>query len=82
MEITLDKLKVNQEAVVKKVITLGAIRRRFYDMGITPGVKILFKKVAPLGDPIQIKLRGYDLSLTKKEAKEIIVEVAEWLSLR
>lgn len=77
MEITIEKMKVNQEATVKKVVASGPIRRRFFDMGITPGVKILFRKVAPLGDPIQIKLRGYELSLTKKEAKEIIVEVAE-----
>lgn len=74
MIVSLDKLKENSEGRVVKINASGAIRRRFFDMGITPGVILEFRKVAPLGDPIQIKLRGYELSLTKKEAKEIFVE--------
>jgi Fe2+ transport system protein FeoA len=52
----------------------GMLRRRLFDMGITPGASIIMKKVAPLGDPIEINVRGYELSLRKSEASQIIVE--------
>ncbi len=52
----------------------GAIRRRIIDMGITPGALIIMKKVAPFGDPIEINVRGYELSIRRSEAKNIIVE--------
>lgn len=58
---------------VVKVGGKGAFRRRLIDMGITPGVKINMVRFAPFGDPIQINLRGYDLSIRKSEAKEIIL---------
>ena len=69
--ITLDTLSPTQSGVVKKVSGEGALRRRLFDMGITPGAKITLRKVAPLGDPIEINLRGYELSLRKEEAKAI-----------
>ena len=59
---------------VKKVGGEGAVRRRIMDMGITKGVEIYVKKVAPLGDPIEITVRGYELSLRKADAEMIEVE--------
>ncbi|MDF9824928.1 ferrous iron transport protein A [Breznakia sp. PF5-3] len=59
---------------VKKVHGEGPIRRRIFDMGITPRTKIYVRKVAPLGDPIEITVRNYELSLRKDEAQEIEVE--------
>ncbi|MBE6012627.1 FeoA family protein [Anaeropeptidivorans aminofermentans] len=74
METTLDQLKPNERGSVVKVNGEGMLRRRLFDMGITPGASIIMKKVAPLGDPIEINVRGYELSLRKSEASQIIVE--------
>jgi ferrous iron transport protein A len=52
----------------------GAVKRRIMDMGITKGVEIFVRKVAPLGDPIEVNIRGYELSLRKEDAASIIVE--------
>ena len=52
----------------------GQMRRRIMDMGVTPGAEVKVVKVAPLGDPIEVTIRGYELSLRKEEAKQIIVE--------
>ena len=71
---TLNKVKVGGLAKVIKVHGEGAIRRRIMDMGITKGVEIFVKKVAPLGDPIEITVRGYELSIRKNDAKIIEVE--------
>ena len=60
---------------VKKVLAEGKIKRRLFDMGVTPGASLTFKKVAPLGDPVEITLRGYELSLRKDEAANVVVEV-------
>lgn len=68
---TLKDLKVGQTAVVVKVHGEGAVRRRIMDMGITRHVEILVRKVAPLGDPIEINVRGYELSLRKADAEMI-----------
>lgn len=74
---TVDKLKPNESGTVVSLASSGAIRRRIIDMGITPGAKIIMRKTAPMGDPIEINVRGYELSIRKSEAKEITIEVAE-----
>lgn len=74
---TLNDIKVGSNAVVTKIGITGALKRRLIDMGITPGVKIRVKKVAPLGDPIEINLRGYELSIRKSEALNIFVRKEE-----
>ena len=68
---TLKDLKPGQEGTVTSIGEKGVIRRRLMDMGVTPGVKIKVVKVAPLGDPIEINIRGYELSLRKNEAAQI-----------
>lgn len=77
MEKTLDKFYIGEKGVVKKVNGEGKIRRRLFDMGITPGAEIFLRKKAPLGDPIEIHIRGYELTLRKNEAHLIIMEVGE-----
>lgn len=66
---TLLDLKPGQKAKVSSFMTQGVIRKRLLDMGITTGVELKLVKIAPLGDPLQIEVRGYDLSLRKSEAK-------------
>ena len=70
-EINLNSIKVGSSATVKSIGSMGALKRRLIDMGITPGVKITVKKIAPLGDPIEINLRGYELSIRRSEAESI-----------
>lgn len=70
---TLNDLSCGEEAVIKKVGSSGSLRRRMIDMGMTPGAKIKILKYAPAGDPIEIKLHNYKLSIRKSEAKEIKV---------
>ena len=74
MQTTLNQLQPGQKARVARVGGEGKLRKRIFDMGITPGVDVVFRKVAPLGDPIEVTVRGYELSLRKSEAEEIIVE--------
>ncbi len=64
----LSEFAIGESGTVLKVTGEGAIRRRLFDMGITPGAQIYFRKKAPLGDPIEITLRGYELTLRKAEA--------------
>ena len=71
---TLREVKVGQTAVVSKLHGEGAVRRRIMDMGITKGVEIFVRKVAPLGDPIEVNLRGYELSIRKADAEMIEVQ--------
>lgn len=71
---TLNNAKVGKSYKVLKINGKGAIRRRIMDMGITKGAELYIKKVAPLGDPIQITLRGYELSLRKLDAEIIEIE--------
>ena len=71
---TLREVKVGQTVVVSKLRGEGAIRRRIMDMGITKGTEIYVRKVAPLGDPIEVNLRGYELSLRKADAEMIEVQ--------
>lgn len=68
---SLKDLKPGQQGVVIQIDTKGALKRRLVDMGITPGVLITVRKVAPLGDPIEINLRGYELTLRGTEAQNI-----------
>ena len=72
--LTLKDLKVGGRAKVVKVQGEGAVRRRIMDMGITKGVEVYLRKTAPLGDPIEITVRGYELSLRKADAEMIIIE--------
>lgn len=75
MEKSLDKYVVGEKGVVKKVLGEGRIKRRLFDMGITPGADVYMRKKAPLGDPIEITIRGYELTLRKTEAECVITEV-------
>lgn len=77
METTADKLKPMQVYIVKSLACTGALRRRIIDMGITPGAEIILKKKAPLGDPIEFNVRGYELSMRKTEASLIVAERKE-----
>ena len=70
---TLKDVKVNGTAIVKKVHGDGPVRRRIMDMGITKGVEIFVRKVAPLGDPMAIGLRSYHLAIRRKDAANIQV---------
>lgn len=71
---TLKDIKVGESTRVVKVHGQGALRRRIMDMGVTKGTKIYVRKMAPLGDPIEINVRGYELSLRKEDAASIEVE--------
>ena len=71
---TLRDVKCGETAVVAKLNGDGAHKRRIMDMGITKGTEILGRKVAPLGDPIEVRVRGYELSLRKSDAANIIVQ--------
>ena len=74
---TLGETKTGNMVRVTKISGQGAIKRRIMDMGITRGVQISVRKVAPLGDPIEITVRGYELSIRKYDAKIIEVEMCE-----
>ena len=71
---TLNNIPVSSTATVVKLHGEGALRRRIMDMGVTKGVKLCVRKVAPLGDPIEITVRGYQLSIRKADAEMIEVE--------
>ena len=71
---TLKDLKVGETTVVIKLHGEGPIKRRIMDMGITKGAEVFVRKVAPLGDPIEVTVRGYELSLRKADAMSIEVE--------
>lgn len=74
---TLDKLPVGKSAVITDVGGEGALRCRLLDMGLIPHTKIMVRKVAPMGDPIELHLRGYELTLRLDDAKKITVEPDE-----
>lgn len=77
MEKTLDKFQIGERGKVKMITGEKAIKRRLFDMGITPGAEIYMRKRAPLGDPIEITIRGYELTLRKAEAAAVLMEVLE-----
>ena len=78
---TLKEAKIGETVTVLKLHGEGAIKRRIMDMGITKGVQIHVRKVAPLGDPIEITVRGYELSLRKADADSIEVESVSYTHL-
>ena len=71
MEKKLSEFKIGESGIIKIVNGEGRIRRRLFDMGITPGAEIYLRKKAPLGDPIEITIRGYELTLRKSEAEYV-----------
>ena len=71
---TLDELKIGQKSRILAVNWQGALRRRLLDMGLTPHTEVMVRKVAPMGDPIELHLRGYELTLRIEDAKNIEVE--------
>ncbi len=71
---TLDKLPRGKKGVITAVKGKGALRKRLLDLGLTPGTAVMVRKAAPLGDPIEVSLRGFELSLRKSEAAHIEVE--------
>ena len=71
---TLKDVKVGSTVTVKKLHGEGAVKRRIMDMGLTKGVEVYVRKVAPLGDPIEVTVRGYELSLRKADAEMIEIE--------
>ena len=73
---TLDKLPLGQEAVITAVGGEGALRCRLLDMGLIPKTRVWVEKIAPLGDPLELRVRGYSLSLRKEDAGKIEVEVS------
>lgn len=73
-EYLLSELKIGSKSIVTNVLGEGKLRRRLFDMGVTPGAMIRIIKVAPLGDPIQIHIRNYELTLRKSEAELVVVK--------
>ena len=73
----LDEFKIGETGLIKKVEGEGRLRRRLFDMGVTPGAKVYLRKKAPLGDPLEVTIRGYELTLRKTEAKLVLLEVEE-----
>ena len=71
---TLKTVKCGETVRVAKITGTGSVKRRIMDMGITKGVEIFIRKVAPLGDPVEVTVRGYELSLRKADAEIIEVE--------
>ena len=68
---TIDDLRIGQEGTIAVVGGEGALRLRFLDMGLIPGTRVQLQKVAPLGDPIQIQVRGYELTIRREDARKI-----------
>ncbi len=71
---TLRDVPIGQSARVRRLQGEGALKRHIMDMGITKGTDVYIRKVAPLGDPIEVTVRGYELSLRKSEAENILIE--------
>lgn len=70
---TLRDVAIGETATVRRLIGEGAVKRHIMDMGITKGTEVYVRKVAPLGDPIEVTVRGYELSLRKDEAEHVLV---------
>ena len=71
---TLNELPVGKAAVITKVGGAGALRCRLLDMGLIPGTKVTLQKIAPMGDPIQIQVRGYELTIRREDARKIALK--------
>ena len=70
----LSQLEIGERGTISAVRGEGAVRRRLFDMGITPGAEVYLRKKAPLGDPIEISIRGYELTLRKSEAANVEIK--------
>ena len=77
MEKKLNEFRVGEKGTIKSVIGEGRVRRRLFDMGVTPGADVILRKKAPLGDPIEVTIRGYELTLRKTEAELVTMLVKE-----
>ncbi len=73
----LDQFLIGETGLIKKVEGEGRLRRRLLDMGVTPGANVYLRKKAPLGDPLEITIRGYELTLRKSEAELVFLEVED-----
>lgn len=71
---TLDQLKIGRRSRILEVRGQGALRRRLLDMGLTPHTEVMVRKMAPMGDPMEIHLRGYELTLRLEDARNIEIE--------
>ena len=71
---TIDDLKVGQSGTIAQVGGEGSLRLRFLDMGLIPGTRVSLQKVAPMGDPIQIQVRGYELTIRREDAAKITLK--------
>ena len=74
---TLKELKIGQSALIKAVGGTGALRQHFLDMGVIPGAEVTVVKFAPMGDPMELQIHGYELSLRLDEAEKILVELID-----
>ncbi len=74
MERTLKELKPGEKGIIKKIAGEAQIKKRLMDMGVTRGAEVMVRKIAPLGDPIEVNIRGYELTFRKAEAENITVE--------
>ena len=73
----LDEFKIGETGLIKMVEGEGRLRRRLFDMGVTPGATVYLRKKAPLGDPLEVTIRGYELTLRSNEAALVILEVED-----
>ncbi len=74
---SLEQFGLGESGIIRAVGGEGKIRRRLFDMGVTPGAEVTLRKRAPLGDPIEINIRGYELTLRKTEAAYVTMEVKD-----
>ena len=74
---TLDQFKIGETGRITQVNGEGRLRRRLFDMGVTPGATVYLRKKAPLGDPLEVTIRGYELTLRKSEAELVVLEMEE-----
>ena len=78
----LDEFHIGETGLIKKVEGEGRLRRRLFDMGVTPGATVYLRKKAPLGDPLEVTIRGYELTLRKSEASLVYLEVNDKKEVR
>ena len=71
---TLDQLPIGKQAKILAVNGQGALRRHLLDMGLTPTITVMVRKVAPMGDPMELHLRGYELTIRKEDSRNIVIE--------
>ena len=76
-ELSLNSLKIGMSGTIIRIEGVGRVKRRLFDMGLTPGAEVFLRKKAPLGDPLEITIRGYELTLRKDEAQNAIIKVTD-----